>query len=58
MALSVFSTSEVVVNSLLQGFRTVLLSSQEFAQLLIVVFEFVHVETQFTQILVFGNDVD
>ena len=54
----VFSASEVVVNSLLEGFRAVFLNGQEFAQFLIVVFEFVHVETQFTQILVFRDDVN
>jgi hypothetical protein len=58
MGFGIFSTSEIVINSLLKGSRAVLLDSQEFAQLFIVVFEFVHVETQFTQILVFGNDVD
>jgi hypothetical protein len=58
MGFSIFGTSEIVINSLLKSFRTILLDSQEFAQLFIVVFEFVHVETQSTQILVFGNDVN
>jgi hypothetical protein len=58
MAFSILSTSEIVVDTLLECFRAVLLYGQEFAQLLVVVFEFVHVETQFTQILVFGDDVD